>query len=197
MSDKALPNLLNADVCRMKEKFWDHKPLVVQANGLLAVDGSTSFFGAFEETASQCRKVRQNVISRYFEKWKAFLLLIFLDSNLGIFECHLQVVLEVDGDKAGVLLARVHDVSLFEHVDLSIRNYFFEVICQKFSTDVDTSYSCKNGENTRAGSGHKFSSLSLIRALAFMLEMGRVKAWVRPGLGRVAKAIKPISSLGG
>ncbi len=45
--------------------------------------------------------------------------------------------MEVHGDITAVLLARVHDVRLVEHMELAIRNDLLQVVRQHLAADVD------------------------------------------------------------
>ena len=121
----SLSNLLDSDIGRMKEELRHHEPLVVQPDRLLAVSRPSGFLRAFEEAASQRSKIGQDVISSGFEHRLAVGRRVFLDPNFCVFGRNLEIVIEVEGDEAGVLFASVHDVGLFEHVDLSIGDDFF------------------------------------------------------------------------
>ena len=127
----------------MKKQLRHHEPLVVQPDRLFAVGRTSGFFRAFEETASQRSEIGQDVISSRFEQRLAFCRRVFLDPNFCVFGWNLQILIEVEGDEAGVLFAGVHDVGLFEDVDLSIGDDFLQVIRKELSANVDTRHSWK------------------------------------------------------
>ena len=136
-----LVNLLDSDVRWVEEQLRHREPLVVEPDGLFAFIRSASQLRAFEETPPKGREIRQHVIPSDFEKrpdvsfrcrrW-------FLDLDLGVFPGQAQVLVKVERNKAGIFLGSVHDVRLFQDVDLSVRDDLLQVVRQKFAADVDS-----------------------------------------------------------
>ena len=135
-----LVNLLDSDVGGVEEKLWHREPLVIEPDGLFAFIRSASQLRAFEETPSKGREIWQDVIPSDFEErlgvgfWYRRR---FLDLDLGVFPGQPQVLVKVERNEAGVFLAGVHYVRLFQDVDLPVRDDLLQVVRQKFAADVD------------------------------------------------------------